>query len=97
MHILLRARVVAPLLHLFLFLLAWIPILSRFLGPMAGVPFLLLWVVYFPITYLWVAIGLFCFGACSPYALTAFLILGTAWWFFLGLLIDRTMSLHRRR
>jgi len=92
---LLRAPVIAPALHLFLFALAWFPILIHPQVPGSSWPFLLICFADFPISLL-AGIALFRSDAWTPYALTAWLVLGTIWWYFLGLLIEVKASLNRR-
>jgi hypothetical protein len=96
MHRLLRARVVAPLLHVYLFALSWLPI---FIRPKVPVP--TYWVyplglADFPISFL-AGVALFRSDVWTPYALTAWLVLGTIWLYYLGLLIEAKTSLNRRR
>jgi hypothetical protein len=96
MHRFLRARVIAPLLHLVLFVLAFIPRAGGLIGAKGeGWAFLLVGFLDFPVTFLWLVIGSFRLGAV--YTLAAMLVLGTVWWFFLGWLIERIVSLYRRR
>jgi hypothetical protein len=86
MHWFLRARVIAPLVHLVLFVLGFIPRVGLLIGATGkDVAFLLVCCVDSPINFLWLVIG----GFGAVYALTVMLILGTVWCFFLGWLIER--------
>jgi hypothetical protein len=86
-----RARVTAPLLHVFVFSLTWVldwlqrqPLLD---GP-ARWPFLAVFLGDLPVSV--VAFGVM-FGSDerAPYAAAAWGILGTLWWYFLGRLIEK--------
>lgn len=81
-----RPRVTAPLLHVFVFALTWVlyslqrqPLLD---GPSRW-PFLAVFLGDFPVSA--VAFGVM-FGSDqrAPYAVAAWGILGTVWWYFLG-------------
>ena len=81
-----RARVTAPLLHVYVFALTWVlnwlqrqPLLD---GPSRW-PFLLVFFGDFPVSA--VAFGVM-FGSDqgAPYAIAAWGTLGTPWWYFLG-------------
>jgi hypothetical protein len=95
MRTLLQARAIAPLLHVFLFALSWVPI---YIHPQVRQPsfwVFLLGVGDFPI-FLLAGIALFHSDAWTPYALTAWLVLGTIWWYFLSLIAVKE-SLNRRQ
>jgi hypothetical protein len=86
-----RARVTAPFLHVLLFTLTWVlywvqrqPLLD---GPSRW-PFLAVFLGDFPLSV--VAFGVM-FGSAerAPYAIAAWGILGTLWWYFLGTLIEQ--------
>lgn len=94
-----RGQVAAPVLHICLFTLTWVlywiqqqPLLD---GPSRW-PFAVVFLADLPISV--VAFGVM-FGseARAPYALAAWGVLGTLWWYFLGLLIEVKVSLNRRR
>jgi hypothetical protein len=93
---LLRAPVIAPALHVFVFGLSWLPIYIHPQVPQPSFWILPLVLADFPISLL-AGIALFHSDAWTPYALTAWLVLGTIWWFFIGLLIEVKASLNRRR
>ena len=96
MHGFLRARIIAPLLHLVLFVLVWIPNAGRLIGARGCEKvFRLLLFVDFPVIFLWLATWIRFFGL--DYGMAVMLILGTVWWFFLGWLIELIVSLYRRR
>jgi hypothetical protein len=89
-----RARVTAPILHAFLFALTWVlywlqgqPLLD---GPSRW-PFLAVFLGDFPFSV--VAFGVM-FGSeeRTPYAIAAWGILGTLWWYFLGRLIEERIG-----
>jgi hypothetical protein len=93
MHGFLKARVIAPSLHLILFLVAWIPRVGGFVGAKASaVAFLLIAYLDFPVNFL--SLVMWRFGAV--YTLAAMLVLTTVWWFFIGFLIERAVWLYRR-
>jgi hypothetical protein len=89
-HNLPRPRLAAPVLHMCLFILTWVlswiqpqPLAQ---GP-ADWPFRILFVADLPISL--IAFGvMFNSDAHFPYALAAWGILGTLWWYFLGCLIE---------
>jgi hypothetical protein len=89
-HNLRRPRLAAPALHMCLFALTWVlfwiqprPLAQ---GP-ADWPFRILFVADLPISL--IAFGvMFNSDARFPYALAAWGILGTLWWYFLGCLIE---------
>jgi hypothetical protein len=81
------ARLVAPGIHLAVFALTWIlyacqrqPLLN---GPSRW-PFLLVFVADLPIAMIAFAV-MFTSEAAFPYALAAWALLGTMWWYFIGL------------
>jgi hypothetical protein len=88
-----RAPLAAPVLHICLFALTWIlfwmqpqPLLD---GPSRW-PFYVLALADFPISL--VAFGaMFTSEARMPYALAAWGVLGTIWWYFLGRLIEERL------
>jgi hypothetical protein len=96
MRSLLRARVVAPLVHVFLFALSWLPIFIHPKVPQPSYWVFLLGLADLPISF-FAGVALFRSDAWTPYALTAWLVLGTIWWFYLGSLIGAKASLNRRR
>jgi len=84
-----RARLVAPGIHLTVFALTWIlyacqqePLLN---GPSRW-PFVITFVADLPIAV--IAFGvMFTSEAAFPYAVAAWALLGTIWWYFIGLLL----------
>jgi hypothetical protein len=90
-HKLRRPRVFAPVLHVCLFALTWLlywvqpqPLAQ---GP-ADWPFRILFVADLPISI--IAFGMmFNSDARFPLALALWGVLGTAWWYFLGCLMER--------
>jgi hypothetical protein len=92
---LLRAPVIAPVLHVFLFALSWLPIYIHPQVPQPSFWVVLLVLADVPISLL-AGAALWRSDAWTPYALTAWLVLGTIWWCFIGLLIEVKVSLNRR-
>jgi hypothetical protein len=91
----LRASLVAPALHVFFFCIG----LGSFLNHpllLSRLALLLVAIADFPMSLL-AGAAMFRSDALTPYALTAWLILGTTSWYFLGLLIEVKLSLHRRK
>src|SRR5262245_21646724 len=93
----LRRRYYAPLLHGILFAATWLlywifpqPLLN---GP-ARWPFMVLWVADMPISI--VCFGFLFMGKVAP-ALVAWGVLGTLWWYLLGLGIEKMTSRWSRR
>ena len=87
---------VAPLLHVLLFALSWLPIFIHPTVPQPSYWVFLLGLADFPISFL-AGVALFRSDALTPYALTVWLVLGTIWWSYLGSLIEAKTSLNRRR
>ncbi len=89
-----RARVIAPFLHAYLFAFTWVlywlqsqPLLD---GPSRW-PFLAVFLGDFPFSA--VAFGvMFVSEKLAPYAIGAWGILGTLWWYFLGRLIEERIG-----
>jgi hypothetical protein len=94
-----RARITAPSLHIYLFaltfLLYWIQRQPLLDGPSRW-PLAVVFLGDFPISA--VAFGVM-FGseASWPYALTAWAVLGTLWWYFLGRWIEERASKPKYR
>jgi hypothetical protein len=87
-------RLVAPLLHVCLFALTWglfwIQPQPLAQGP-ADWPFRILFMADLPISLI-VFGAMFSSDARFPYALAAWGILGTLWWYFLGGLIEERIN-----
>jgi hypothetical protein len=99
MHNLPRARFTAPALHAILFAVACVLMWSSnkpiFDGP-AGIPFGVLWVADLPISALAFSV-MFTSAEHDWLAWSLWGILGTAWWYFLGLSIEAWIRRFRRR
>jgi hypothetical protein len=93
----LRPRYVAPLLHGILFASTWI-LYSIFPQPLldgpAKWPFMVLWLADIPISV--VCFGFLFAGEVIP-ALIAWGVLGTLWWYLIGLGIEKMISRRLRR
>jgi len=86
-----QMRLTAALLHLFVFvstwLLFWIQAQPLFDGP-SRYPFVVLFLADLPFSAFFFGI-FFTSAERGPYAVAAWGIVGTLWWWFLGSLIDK--------